>query len=53
MMVLVTGQLIVSRCSRYDRLIFNVVKSKVDDGANPIHFSQIFHLIPDGTSYYV
>jgi hypothetical protein len=26
---------------------------QVDDGENPLQFSQIFHLIPDGASYYV
>ncbi|KAF8256724.1 hypothetical protein EI94DRAFT_1763327 [Lactarius quietus] len=25
----------------------------VDDGANPLQFSQVFQLIPDGASYYV
>jgi hypothetical protein len=25
----------------------------VDDGTNPLQFSQVFHLIPDGASYYV
>ncbi|KAF9265802.1 nuclear transport factor 2 [Marasmius fiardii PR-910] len=25
----------------------------VDDSTNPLQFSQIFHLIPDGASYYV
>ncbi|GBE82685.1 nuclear transport factor 2 [Sparassis latifolia] len=25
----------------------------VDDGANPLQFSQVFQLIPDGGSYYV
>ncbi|PAV23318.1 nuclear transport factor 2 [Pyrrhoderma noxium] len=26
---------------------------KVDDGEHPLQFSQIFHLVPDGDSYYV
>ena len=26
---------------------------QVDDSPNPLHFSQVFHLIPDGASYYV
>jgi len=25
----------------------------VDDNENPLQFSQVFHLIPDGNSYYV
>ncbi|KJA20289.1 hypothetical protein HYPSUDRAFT_142469 [Hypholoma sublateritium FD-334 SS-4] len=25
----------------------------VDDGENPLNFSQVFHLIPEGGSYYV
>jgi len=25
----------------------------VDDSPNPLQFSQVFHLIPDGASYYV
>jgi len=25
----------------------------VDDSPNPLQFSQVFHLIPDGSSYYV
>ncbi|KAF8842494.1 nuclear transport factor 2 [Paxillus ammoniavirescens] len=25
----------------------------VDDGQNPLNFSQVFHLIPEGGSYYV
>ncbi|KAJ6500589.1 nuclear transport factor 2 [Mycena sanguinolenta] len=25
----------------------------VDDSANPLQFSQVFHLLPDGGSYYV
>ncbi|KZP23574.1 NTF2-like protein [Athelia psychrophila] len=25
----------------------------VDDSPNPLHFSQVFHLIPEGGSYYV
>lgn len=26
---------------------------QVDDNTNPLQFSQVFHLIPDGGSYYV
>lgn len=26
---------------------------QVDDSPNPLQFSQVFHLIPDGASYYV
>jgi hypothetical protein len=26
---------------------------QVDDSPNPLQFSQVFHLIPDGGSYYV
>ena len=53
MVVLVTGQLLVSRCVRRDRLIVNIIAFKVDDSTNPIHFSQMFYLIPDGQSFYV
>lgn len=26
---------------------------QVDDSSNPLQYSQVFHLIPDGVSYYV
>lgn len=54
MVVLVTGQLVVSSTS-YDRStqIASIVSLQVDDSANAIHFSQIFHLIPEAGSYYV
>lgn len=58
MIVSVTGLLMVSRGLLHIRLCTKrggplPLCNQVDDSPNPLQFSQVFQLIPDGGSYYV
>jgi len=51
LLVSVTGLLVVRPPSRDPSETDNY--AQVDDSTNPLNFSQVFHLVPEGASYYV
>ena len=53
MIVSVTGMLMVFVIHLVIMCGIHVVLGQIDDSPNPLQFSQVFQLIPDGGSYYV